>query len=383
MRIAINALSVDNPSGRYVLRGHLRQWAQWNDLGITFVVLYRDGNADLQEDLGPAVEWYHCSLGREDWSGRAFWEQRYLAQTIDKLGVSICLTPSGIAGPVGGVPQWVLALNPWCLVPQVHRRFTEKFKAALQRAMYRRTVRRADKIFYLSSYLQGAYLENAGESSDPGNGEILYLGLDNDLLDLAEGFAAPEKKRDGPIVSVSVFGSHKNVDCVISAYKTLKEKGEDRSLELVGGWPDANYRAEIVAGLEKSGLQDCVRILGHVSRAELLDAYRRASVFVLMSRCESFGIPAVEAQAFGTPVVTSNCCAIPEICGEGGLYLDPDDFQGVAEQVRGLLDNGAAWTERSAAARKNASRFRWEEVAKPMFQHFQQLKSLQENSVNE
>ena len=85
-----------------------------------------------------------------------------------------------------------------------------------------------------------------------------------------------------------------------------------------------------------------------------------------MSRCESFGIPAVEAQAFGTPVVGSSTCAMPEIGGRGGVFCNPNDVEQTAELLGRLLEDGEHWQDMSDRARENAAQFRWERVSRPL-----------------
>ena len=79
----------------------------------------------------------------------------------------------------------------------------------------------------------------------------------------------------------------------------------DLSLHLVGSWPDAVYERRIRNLVSELGLGEQVHFHGFVSREELDCLYAESQVFCLMSRCESFGIPAIEAQLFGTPVVCS------------------------------------------------------------------------------
>jgi len=373
MKIVINALSVDNPSGRSVLLGHLREWAKWDDIDVTFVVLYRSGNADMVEDLGPGVSWHKCDLGRENWAARAWWEYRYLSRVVDAVQGGAYLAPSGIAASNLSIPQLIIAQNPWCLVEASHSGVGDRLKALLQRWAYRKTVARADLILYVSRYLENAYLENAHCDSAPGNSDLLHNGLSEDLLTLSEHFQVEETKREGPIVCVSVYGQHKNVETLLSAYRILKNQGEQRALRLIGSWPNEAYREEIKAFVTRLELCDCVEIAGHVSREQLLDAYRGASVFALLSRCESFGIPAIEAQSFGTPVVSADCCAIPEICGDGGLFVDPDDAAAAAGAIGNLLSSAEVWSTFSQRARENAGGYKWSEVTLPMRIHFQQL----------
>jgi glycosyltransferase involved in cell wall biosynthesis len=104
------------------------------------------------------------------------------------------------------------------------------------------------------------------------------------------------------------------------------------------------------------------RRLGYVSEADLPALYSGAAVFALPSRYEGFGLPCLEAMACGTPVVTTRRGALPEVCGDAALYVDPDDAAGFVEACAAAADP----TERArlvAAGRDRAEPFTWERTA--------------------
>src|SRR5205814_9497520 len=117
--------------------------------------------------------------------------------------------------------------------------------------------------------------------------------------------------------------------------------------------------ARIARWIEARGLRSAVTVTGYLSRADLHHLYGQSRVFALMSRTESFGIPAAEAQAFGTPVVSSATGAIREVCGEGGLYPPVGDVGATADAIGSLLADDRQWRKVSEAARANARRFEW------------------------
>jgi glycosyltransferase involved in cell wall biosynthesis len=110
-----------------------------------------------------------------------------------------------------------------------------------------------------------------------------------------------------------------------------------------------------------------------VPQAELHSLYAGARVFCLPSRCESFGIPAVEAQAFGTPAVVAAGTAAPEIVGQGGVAVTQDDVEATAQALLRYLGADSEWRQCSRAARANAERFHWRGCSTPLLDAIEKL----------
>ena len=121
-------------------------------------------------------------------------------------------------------------------------------------------------------------------------------------------------------------------------------------------------------------LQDAVSILGRVSNDELHRLYGTSQVFSLMSSCESFGIPAAEAMAFGTPVVSTDCCAIAEVCEPAGQFGPVGDPEWTANALEAALTDQKQWQNWSEQARLRAATLTWENCARP----FQKIPGLVE-----
>jgi glycosyltransferase involved in cell wall biosynthesis len=170
------------------------------------------------------------------------------------------------------------------------------------------------------------------------------------------------------ILVVSAMARHKAIEDVVDALVICRRNGIDVGMKLVGPWPDPAYEALVRERVRESGLSDHVEFIGYVSREQLHRCYGEARVFCLLSRCESFGIPAVEAEAFGTPAVVADCGAPPEVAGPGGVVVPPGSPLAAAEALAPLLTDPAEWECASLRARANAERFRWTTCTKPLLE---------------
>jgi len=366
VRVLINALSVTNLSGRAVLLGHLAPLARWTEGRHDFVVLFHRANRDLCRDLGPNVGWLECPAATARWQVRAVWERRGLVRLAREQRADVLMMFSGTAAGRLPLPQVVFAMNPWCFVRRAQYGPRQRLKARLQRWAYRRAVERADLMVYLSDYLRREYRANAGGKW--GNDEVAHAPLAEDVRRAAREIEV--ERRPGRILCVSAMLPHKGVETVLGALTRLRARGIPTDLVLVGGWPDPRYERSIRRLIRREGLERHVRVEGYVERDALFRHYAGARVFCLMSWCESFGIPALEAQAFGTPVVSSDCCAIPEVCGAGGLFPPPDDVAGTARALERLLTDETCWRESAARARANAEGFTPERCTRPLLRMF-------------
>ncbi len=363
MRVAFNGLSVDNLSGRHVLLGHLRQVIAASAGQQRHILLHHAGNRDLALALGNSVDAVECPPATRSWRTRWWWESSALPPLLQQHGAQALFSPAGVRSAQVQIPQLVLAQNPWCLVPEVHNGIAHHIKALAQRAAYRDAQRNASLMLYNSAYMQRIYEANAGSPAQASR--LLLQGLDDDNYSAGEGapgFAA----RRMEVLVVSVMARHKVIEHVVEAVAVLRKRGLEAGLKLVGPWADESYQRFIRQRIDEIGLKQYASIVGKVSREQLFQHYAQARVFCLLSPCESFGIPAVEGQAFGTPCVVANRGAPPEIAGPGGVVVPAGDIEAAADAMAPLLQSASAWEERSQAARTNVQRFRWERCSQPL-----------------
>ncbi len=108
---------------------------------------------------------------------------------------------------------------------------------------------------------------------------------------------------------------------MIKAFDAVKtEKGVSHQLIIAGeqGWKFDRQQA-----VQGCNHPQTIRFIGFVPDEDMAALYSAASLFVFPTLYEGFGIPVLEAQVCGVPVLTSNCTSLPEVGGEGAYYVDP------------------------------------------------------------
>jgi len=166
----------------------------------------------------------------------------------------------------------------------------------------------------------------------------------------------------GYVLFVGTLEPRKNVPTLLRAFAVLRQERElDAPLILVGGkgW----LYDEIFRTIETLGLDEAVRHLQGVPDADLACLYRAAGVLALPSHYEGFGLPALEAMHCGCPVVASNRASLPEVVGEAGILLDPDDVDAWVDGLATAVLDGDRRAAMIAAGYEQANRFSWEKTA--------------------
>lgn len=151
---------------------------------------------------------------------------------------------------------------------------------------------------------------------------------------------------------------HKNHSVLIEAFRGV----EDGATLILTGAP-WRRDAEIAASISRLGLGERVRRLGTVPRADLAGLYRGAVALTYPTRFEGFGAPALEAMSVGCPVIASNVTAVPEVVGDAGILLDPDDIEGWTEAMNKVLADEGSRQIMSEKSHDRARSFTWRRSA--------------------
>lgn len=156
-------------------------------------------------------------------------------------------------------------------------------------------------------------------------------------------------------LAVSSNHYHKNFHRLVEAFSMLSGRN-DVHMIVVGG-SNVNFNAWPQSAVNSPARN--VRFVGRVSDEELVKLYSNALCFVFPSLYEGFGIPPLEAQACGCPVIASHAAAIPEVLGDSALYFDPLDKKALAAAMEKIIMNPELQTSLSLSGRVNVRRFSW------------------------
>jgi glycosyltransferase involved in cell wall biosynthesis len=165
------------------------------------------------------------------------------------------------------------------------------------------------------------------------------------------------------ILYAGAIRPHKNVVRIIEAFSSLKSELQkeqqfpDLKLIIIGD--DLSSHPRLRRTVVRSGVQNDVRFLGFVPIEVLRIFYDVAKVFVFPSLYDGFGLPPLEAMAHGTPVVTSNTSSLPEVAGNAGLLVNPENVFEIRRGLQRVLLDPALRAQMKQRGYEQAQRFSW------------------------
>ena len=172
------------------------------------------------------------------------------------------------------------------------------------------------------------------------------LGVPRERVFVASSGAPPWTPRQaqpsgGPILFMGTLEPRKNVGVLLDAYRLLLNRLPDAPpLWLAGGASDA--AVPWLRAIEEPPLAGRVVHLGYVADERRHELYMQASMLVLPSHFEGFGLPVLEAMTAGVPVIVSTGGALPEIVGDAARAIQPEDAKGFADAMARYLTDSAA-----------------------------------------
>jgi glycosyltransferase involved in cell wall biosynthesis len=240
----------------------------------------------------------------------------------------------------------------WARVPQS---YSTGFKL-WYRFMTKRLIRKARLLGTVSEFSRHDLANYWG--IDPEQITVIPNAVDEGFLELPG--SKPQGAPDGRfLLTVASLAPHKNVRALIDAYKRAAADADLPPLVLVGG--SSKVFAADFSTLPSAGSSEGAEIiaLGRVSDEELVWLYKHARAFVFPSLYEGFGIPPLEALAFGCPVLSSDAASMPEVLGAAASYFDPNNQESMVDALVSTVDLASA-----PVRSRRLERYSWQKSAK-------------------
>jgi glycosyltransferase involved in cell wall biosynthesis len=234
--------------------------------------------------------------------------------------------------------------------PEFRARFTDQA---------RRAAERADLIVAVSSFTAGQVRDLLG--IDTGRLRVVHHGVRSLPEEVSE--------RGLMVLSIGAVQFRKNTERLVAAFERMPP---DWRLVLAGS--AKGYGAnQVLARIARSPARARIRVTGYVSTAELARLYAQASLFAFPSLDEGFGMPVLEAMSAGVPVIASNRSALPEVCGDAALLVDPEDTDSIAAGLMDLITNPDLGSQLIRRGRDRARQFSWTAAVQATWNVYREL----------
>ena len=181
--------------------------------------------------------------------------------------------------------------------------------------------------------------------------EVIYEGFDPAI---SHGKHTQLVTKNKYILYVGNAYPHKNISVLFKAFSILKKEHENIELVCIGR-DDFFYKR-----LENEHTD--IHFLHNIDDQGLFDYYKSASLFVMPSLMEGFGLPLLEAMSLSCPVISSNTPALKEIGGDAVLYFDPKNHKELEEKIHLLLTDQKGRSELVDKARERSRKFSWKDT---------------------
>lgn len=164
------------------------------------------------------------------------------------------------------------------------------------------------------------------------------------------------------ILYVGVWSEHKNIERLIEAFEMLRDSATLNPRLVIAGKSNPRYPA-LGVRIQSSRYRKEILTPGFIPDKLLPTLYRAADVFCFVSLYEGFGLPVIEAQAAGTPVVAANTTSLPEAGGDAAFYVNPYHVPEITHALKHALAGGPGLEKRLNAGRAHAKQFSWDKMA--------------------
>lgn len=242
-------------------------------------------------------------------------------------------------------------------LPKVHQLKQRLYLSLMQKVQ----LRGASHLIAVSNATKNDLVKRIG--IDPKNITVIYEGYDQNLFkpDIqANTLKQYDFKKGDYFLFVGTVQPRKNLERLILGFSKFIVSSEPKKLAIVGkkGWlSDSIYSLP-----KRLGIEDKVQFLDYVPTKDLPSFYNGAVALTFPSLFEGFGLPIIEAQACGCPVLTSKISSMPEIAGKGALLVNPYSVDDIVKGMQQIV-NSKQQARLVKTGFENIKQFSWEKAA--------------------
>ena len=224
-------------------------------------------------------------------------------------------------------------------------------------------IKRADKVLTISDFSKNRLIKEYPFAKE--KLEVIYHGL-------SSTFSPSEGYKEDFVLYVGAMNEIKNFQAVLEVF--MQENLQDIPLKMVLPF-SASFKqsAKVEKLLADVAYHDNIEIIDFVEQESLKALYQKANIFLFPSFHESFGFPPLEAMACGSAVIVSDVTALPEVCADAALYVNPSDIEDIKKTVLKLYHDKLLQEELVCKGLKRVSRFSWDKAASAHIKVFKEV----------
>ncbi|MFT5482430.1 MAG: glycosyltransferase involved in cell wall biosynthesis [Halieaceae bacterium] len=204
----------------------------------------------------------------------------------------------------------------------------------------------------------------------PAGISLVYNGIDTETFRPLPGVARLPLRL---MATASADQPLKGLSYLLRAVALLRQDYPTLELLLVGKARPGGHTERLIDRLD---IKDAIIFVSRISTEDMVKYYAEATIAVVPSVYEGFGLPAGEAMACGVPVVSTNGGALPEVVGDAGIQVPVRDAEAIAVAVKQLLENAALRESYAQAGRQRIlDKFCWQVAARQMVAYYREVLS--------
>jgi glycosyltransferase involved in cell wall biosynthesis len=306
---------------------------------------------------------------------RILWTNWHVPPLLRKHHIDVYHGVCNFELPIRKVCRYVVTIHD--LVPLFFPELVPKKHLLFFKLFMKRAAQTADLIMTDSEHSKQDIVQHLSVPAE--KIRVIYLGYEP----LRPNAADPQKCQgilthygitQPYLLFVGVIEPKKNLERLVEAFALLRQDsslGKAFQLVIAGGkgW----FYETLYQKVHKLRLEDHVIFTGFVPDEDLPALYTGAEVFVFPSIYEGFGLPVVEAMAYGVPVVTSNVSSLPELAGNAGMLIDPNHPEAICEGLTEVLVNPQKQAQMKQAGLLQAQQFSWQRTAEETYKVYQEV----------